>query len=272
MIRRDEWRIPQIIDGRIQEPPFDLGGWKCSEYFYCIMAKKTSTLSDFDAVKHYESLSSRNLCNTYFRDGFCMQQIKQVCFSAHGDFCNECQHYALHPFNVDLRQQHEIECMTKKMHDQKIDIENCPENIDPDGIYEKLISGLICPRYERYGRCNGQERQNCNLVHGDLCEICKQYSLHPFNELEREKHLQQCIEEFEMKRTCSICFEMIGPTSTSDCGDEIKFQHNERSFGRLKNCCHIFCWTCIQTWRTKSSSYDCPICRVPSQSVFKSSN
>ncbi|OTF70242.1 hypothetical protein BLA29_004780 [Euroglyphus maynei] len=271
MIGMNGWRIPKIIDGRIQEPPFDLGGWKCCDYFYCITIKNTSKMSDFDTVKFYEFLSARNLCRTYFYDGFCMQQIQQNCHGVHGDFCKECQFYALHPFNSDLRQQHEIECMAKKL--KKIDIENCPENIDPDGIYGKLISSSICPRYEQYGHCNQQENRNCQLIHGDLCDICGRYSLHPFCELEREKHVQQCIEDLEMNRTCSICLEIIGqtppPVSNSGYGDKIKFKQIDKCFGRLKNCCHIFCWDCIDQWRTTSKSSDCPICRIPSESVLK---
>ncbi|KAH9518254.1 E3 ubiquitin-protein ligase makorin-1 [Dermatophagoides farinae] len=269
MIGVSQWRTPQIIDGRIQEPPFDLGGWKCCKYFYCIMIRKQ--LSDFDAIKHYDSLCARNLCQTYVRDGFCMQQIQQNCYFVHGDFCDDCQLYTLHPFNADLRQKHEIDCLAKKMKNQKIDIENCPENNDPSGIYEKLISGSICPRYERYGQCNGQEKQNCHLIHGDLCDICGYYSLHPFCELDREKHTKKCIEELEMKNTCSICLEIIGQTPVSDRnnGDNNECQ---RSFGRLKNCFHTFCFNCIQTWRTKSNSMECPICRVPSESVIKTND
>ncbi|OTF82104.1 hypothetical protein BLA29_001697 [Euroglyphus maynei] len=230
-------------------------------------------MSNFDETD-VESLRERNLCQTYLRDGFCMQQLEQNCYEIHGDFCKDCQQYALHPFNERLRHGHEIYCqigrLVEKMQ-QVINIDNGSENNDSDEIYEELVSNSICPEYEQNGRCYELERRNCQLIHGDLCDICERYSLHPFSEPEREKHVQQCIDDFTNNRTCAICLEMIGriPESVFNNDDD---DECERSYGRLENCRHIFCYDCIHQWRTISYSSECPICRVPSENIFKTNN
>ncbi|KAH7641755.1 putative E3 ubiquitin-protein ligase makorin-2 [Dermatophagoides farinae] len=231
-------------------------------------------MSDFDE-SNYESLCETSLCQIYVRDGFCIQQTQQNCYFVHGDFCDECQQYALHPFNIDLRKQHEIDCMInklmKKLDNIEIDTEKFNEHNDIDEIYDIVKSGSICPHYERNGRCSEQEEQNCQFIHGDRCDICGYYSLHPFCEQDRERHIKKCIEDFEMKQTCAICLEIMGqtPESNRNNGDHDECEQIEKSFGLMKNCCHIFCWDCIQTWRTSSNAVECPICRIPSETVIK---
>ena len=235
-------------------------------------------MSNVDEVD-YESLKNGCLCETYVQNGFCEQQIEQNCHYVHGDFCVECQQYALHPFNENLRLQHEINCLfdklTQKLSNHTINeinqsIQCIENNLLNDEIYDELVSTSICPQYEQNGRCNEQENYNCQLIHGELCDICKRYSLHPFCELKRSEHVKQCIEDFENNRTCSICFEIIG--RIPDCDNPSTSHQIVRSFGRLENCSHIFCWNCIQTWRTTSNSRKCPVCQIPSESIVKTNN
>mmetsp|Transcript_7939 Transcript_7939/g.12250 ORF Transcript_7939/g.12250 Transcript_7939/m.12250 type:complete len:138 (+) Transcript_7939:40-453(+) len=48
--------------------------------------------------------------------------------------------------------------------------------------------------------------------------------------------------------TCQICFEEMNQ------GQEVSWSYN-------KNCCHVFHNTCIESWRIKSGSLNCPSCR-----------
>ena len=51
---------------------------------------------------------------------------------------------------------------------------------------------------------------------------------------------------------CAICFDRVSN----------KRVPKNRRFGILENCSHVFCASCIQTWRTRSD--ECPVCRTQS--------
>lgn len=64
-------------------------------------------------------------------------------------------------------------------------------------------------------------------------------------------------------RECNICF--------------LKVKMNNRQFGLLLGCPHIFCLPCIRQWRgqlnvPKQTSKSCPICRVPSHYIVPSAD
>jgi E3 ubiquitin-protein ligase makorin len=108
---------------------------------------------------------------------------------------------------------------------------------------------------------------SCPFIHGDICPTCGVACLNPFNEQEREQHMELCMEavmvhqESEASRglQCGICLE-----TPYEAG--IKF-------GILPNCVHVFCLDCIRSWRTNSDTFGsdavrvCPVCRVESYFV-----
>lgn len=106
----------------------------------------------------------------------------------------------------------------------------------------------LCRTYEKDGFCMDQVKNECNLIHGDLCDICDQYSLHPFNEKEREQHLKNCIEFYD--NVCAICLDNL----------------HGKLCGALNNCNHIYCLECIKSWHEyskKNCDYIlCPKCRI----------
>ncbi|CAD6197155.1 unnamed protein product [Caenorhabditis auriculariae] len=138
---------------------------------------------------------------------------------------------------------------------------------------EEQAARQLCPYFEMKGECS---RQDCIFVHGDLCEMCSRYSLHPFNENLRHQHFKECLASHElamneafatansMDKSCGICMENI-------------LEKNLR-FGILKGCKHCFCLNCIREWRRKHESLEfdskvvrsCPECRQHSDYVVPS--
>ncbi|CAD5219838.1 unnamed protein product [Bursaphelenchus okinawaensis] len=136
----------------------------------------------------------------------------------------------------------------------------------------QLAELQLCPYFEVSGECaKGEE---CQLVHGDCCEMCCQFVLHPYNEESRKNHHRDCLAEHEkaMKeafmvqvssdKQCGICMENI-----VDIGAR---------FGILQNCRHCFCLKCIREWRKKEEFEkkvvrSCPECRVRSDFIIPSS-
>ncbi|CAG9326484.1 unnamed protein product [Blepharisma stoltei] len=70
-------------------------------------------------------------------------------------------------------------------------------------------------------------------------------------------------QEIPGDANCAICLE--------------KVKQNNRQFGLLLGCAHIFCLNCIRSWRgqinvPKEVSRSCPICRVPSFYILPSTD
>ncbi|XP_065349556.1 probable E3 ubiquitin-protein ligase makorin-1 [Cloeon dipterum] len=118
--------------------------------------------------------------------------------------------------------------------------------------------------------------QDCVYVHGEFCELCCKFSLHPFNEDQRKKHTSECIKQHEKDmelsfavarskdKMCGICFETI-----------VEKSPREQRFGILPNCNHCFCLNCIRTWRQAKNfenniTRGCPECRTASDFVCPS--
>ncbi|XP_055705345.1 probable E3 ubiquitin-protein ligase makorin-1 [Phlebotomus papatasi] len=135
----------------------------------------------------------------------------------------------------------------------------------------------LCPYVkinEEFGTCAYGDA--CVYAHGDLCDLCGQFCLHPTDEEQRKSHNIQCIRQHEKDmelsfaiarskdKLCGICFEVIMEKSGRD-----------QRFGILPNCNHIFCLECIRKWR-QAKQFDnkiiraCPECRVASDFVCPS--
>eukprot|EP00803_Ostreobium_quekettii_P002361 evm.model.scf_3161.1 EVM.evm.TU.scf_3161.1 scf_3161:9188-14467(+) len=123
----------------------------------------------------------------------------------------------------------------------------------------------FCWQYLNGGFCvNGD---SCTMLHGEYCETCTKYCLHPEDEQERQMHkdackqrhsrLDACVQSAEME--CGICLEKVLKNPNPAL----------RKFG-LMNCEHCFCLSCIRNWRSNSDGeFDlsaalrtCPICRT----------
>ncbi|EFP11752.1 hypothetical protein CRE_26745 [Caenorhabditis remanei] len=134
----------------------------------------------------------------------------------------------------------------------------------------------MCPYHLKNGDCNRKDFA-CPFAHGDLCDMCHQWCLHPTNQELRKLHQNECLESHtqEMERafmlqkteqkTCGICMENV--------------LHKNLRFGILNGCQHCFCLDCIRQWRTRDQqSVDldtktvrsCPECRQHSDFVIPS--
>ncbi|VDM72711.1 unnamed protein product, partial [Strongylus vulgaris] len=143
----------------------------------------------------------------------------------------------------------------------------------------------LCPYFEM-GECNNE---NCQFVHGLICDMCSRACIHPYDEKQQKQHfavrffsssiidfylmVQECLQQHEMAmeqafaeakgkgKCCGICMENIMEKSLR--------------FGILENCRHCFCLDCIREWR-RNQTFDtevvrsCPECRQHSNFVIPS--
>lgn len=57
--------------------------------------------------------------------------------------------------------------------------------VNPSGQASNPALEPLCPYAEASGLCRNI---NCTYLHGDICELCSQAVLHPYNEELRKKH------------------------------------------------------------------------------------
>lgn len=143
-------------------------------------------------------------------------------------------------------------------------------------ISQDVASRMMCPYHEQNGDCTRKDG-DCPFAHGELCDMCNQWSLHPDDQGLREQHREACLQRHQdemerafllqesSKKTCGICLECI-------------VDKNLR-FGILNNCRHCFCLNCIREWRTRDLQdqnmdtkqvRSCPECRQHSDYVIPS--
>lgn len=131
----------------------------------------------------------------------------------------------------------------------------------------------LCPYLVGSGICHYDP---CDYIHGDLCELCQRYCLHPTDVEQQKMHNLECIAQHEKDmelsfaiqkskdKTCGVCFEVI-----------MEKPGREQRFGILPNCIHCFCLECIRKWR-QAEQFDnkikraCPECRITSDFVCPS--
>lgn len=136
-----------------------------------------------------------------------------------------------------------------------------------------FASSSLCPYLGGNGVC---QYDPCDYIHGDLCELCQRYCLHPTDVEQQKVHHNECIAQHEKDmelsfaiqkskdKTCGVCFEVI-----------MEKPGREQRFGILPNCIHCFCLECIRKWR-QAEQFDnkikraCPECRITSDFVCPS--
>ncbi|KAM4826120.1 E3 ubiquitin-protein ligase makorin-3 [Thomomys bottae] len=136
-------------------------------------------------------------------------------------------------------------------------------------------AGMPLCRYAVRAHCFRGD--TCPYLHGDICDMCGLYTLHPANAAQRDAHFRACIEAHERDmelsfavqrsrdKVCGICMEVVFEKSDP----------HDRRFGILSNCSHTYCLSCIRRWRSATQfenriSKSCPQCRVPSSFVVPS--
>ncbi|GBN76531.1 putative E3 ubiquitin-protein ligase makorin-2 [Araneus ventricosus] len=146
-------------------------------------------------------------------------------------------------------------------------LEASPEpELEPDPDHTKMCYNFI------FAECEFGDK--CVYVHGDICQFCDLPFLHPFDEQQRNEHLEACemffLEDMDnafkfmisKDKMCAICLEYVwGP-------DKL---FTKQKFGIQENCNHIFCLRCIRRWRDvkrrDGQPQLCPACRAESRFV-----
>ncbi|XP_071134159.1 probable E3 ubiquitin-protein ligase makorin-1 [Mytilus edulis] len=133
---------------------------------------------------------------------------------------------------------------------------------------------LLCP-FLAQGHCPYDEE--CEYLHGNICDMCGLAVLHPENKSQREEHQKECVKQHEQAMELSFAVARSKDKCCGICMEHIleKDNHQERRFGIMSNCNHIFCLPCIRKWRG-AKQFDnqivraCPECRVQSDFVTPS--
>ncbi|XP_021490654.1 probable E3 ubiquitin-protein ligase makorin-3 [Meriones unguiculatus] len=151
----------------------------------------------------------------------------------------------------------------------------------PEIEREHVAMGMGMPpplplcRYAARGQCLRGDR--CAYPHGEICDMCGQQALHPWDVAQQEAHRRACVEAHErdmelsfavqrsMDKVCGICMEVVYE----------KADPSDRRFGILFSCNHTYCLKCIRRWRSATQfenriSKSCPQCRVSSGFVIPS--
>jgi E3 ubiquitin-protein ligase makorin len=146
------------------------------------------------------------------------------------------------------------------------------------------ISASMCGEWYVTGMCSksmmtaedGIGIGGCKLVHGEWCDTCEKYALHPTDEAQHAQHINECTKRHERLAArvrsaaveCGICLERVLEKSNL----------SDRRFGLLA-CDHPFCLPCIRNWRSKNDDgtvdvdtalRTCPVCRVTTYMVTPS--
>jgi len=150
--------------------------------------------------------------------------------------------------------------------------------VNPDAMDSMTVAeaeSQLCP-FGQSGECRfGGEA--CAYVHGQLCEMCGRYILHPTHQEQRSCHEYTCLRQHELDmeqsfaiarsrdKTCGICMEVV-----------VDKQPKSRArFGIMPNCNHCFCLDCLRTWR-QAKQFEhkivraCPECRQTSDYICAS--
>ncbi|XP_053377249.1 probable E3 ubiquitin-protein ligase makorin-1 isoform X2 [Mercenaria mercenaria] len=136
-------------------------------------------------------------------------------------------------------------------------------------------SQLLCP-FSTNKECPYGE--DCEYVHGDICELCGHAVLLPGDKKQNEEHKKECVQRHERDMELSFAIAQSKDKQCGICMDIVldKEPKSERRFGIMSDCVHCFCLACIRKWRA-SKQFDsktirsCPECRTQSDFVTPSS-
>lgn len=60
--------------------------------------------------------------------------------------------------------------------------------LSPENLQDKMDNRKLCQYTTKEGIC--VNLATCTNVHGDFCDMCERFILHPYNEEDRKKHQQ----------------------------------------------------------------------------------
>ncbi|GMS95671.1 hypothetical protein PENTCL1PPCAC_17846 [Pristionchus entomophagus] len=126
----------------------------------------------------------------------------------------------------------------------------------------------LCPYHELANCDKGDE---CDYIHGLLCDLCNSNVLHPLSEEQQSLHIDECTAKHELQMKMAFAEQRSREKSCGICMESI-VEKNLR-FGILENCKHCFCVQCIREWRGKSDDFEaktvrsCPECRQHSDFI-----
>lgn len=120
--------------------------------------------------------------------------------------------------------------------------------VDISRFYANPALQSLCYEYYSTGACTQGEA--CQMAHGDLCDTCQHFALHPVDQRAREQHSTECRARHERLQArnrsihveCGICLERV-----------LEKVNGDRKFGLL-DCEHAFCLSCIRQWRQNIAS------------------
>nr|XP_054752489.1 E3 ubiquitin-protein ligase makorin-1-like [Lytechinus pictus] len=129
---------------------------------------------------------------------------------------------------------------------------------------------ILCP-YAVKGTCRYGAK--CQYMHGEVCDLCGEACLLPYDEEQKKNHRMTCLQKHEKDMqeaflyqqskdiVCGICMEVIMEKSPK-----------ERKFGILSDCTHPYCLDCIRKWRSgkqfeKTIIRGCPTCQKMSNCI-----
>jgi E3 ubiquitin-protein ligase makorin len=133
----------------------------------------------------------------------------------------------------------------------------CDKSHDPD-----LFKQPLCKYYRDKGWC--RFGVNCKNVHGNKCTGCNKHIIHPFNEQWAKSHYNKC-KYIKEEENCGICWDSIYIKE-----DQEDFNNgDDNRLAVLESCVHVFCYTCIQSWKNSHPAlgYTCPLCRQKSRFI-----
>lgn len=156
----------------------------------------------------------------------------------------------------------------------KLSYASVASSSQPKDDFEKVMATKeLCSFYESNGFCITPK---CNNVHGNWCDLCSFYSLHPYNATQSDLHRQECVRLHEKNMEESFAYQRSKDLTCGICLDVImdKDSRKDRRFGILENCLHVYCIECIRTWRNsnfdKKNKRGCPQCRIKSHFIIPS--
>ncbi|XP_022647796.1 probable E3 ubiquitin-protein ligase makorin-2 [Varroa jacobsoni] len=147
---------------------------------------------------------------------------------------------------------------------------------DPLAAERARLSRLpLCEYHMISGACPDKR---CRAVHGEYCDACNKFILHPHNPDLVKQHRKDCLKQQQQHAELAAAIARSASLSCGVCMETVleKEPPSSRRFGILESCAHVFCLQCIRQWR-QVKTFDtktvrgCPECRTPSDFVTPSS-
>lgn len=124
---------------------------------------------------------------------------------------------------------------------------------------EEALKTIPCPFFLK-GVC--RHGGKCRFLHGNMVPVKRSSNVDNNGRLESEDSVTDPPNPEPEEATCGICL------------DDVRSQQG-RQFGLLSCCNHVFCYSCVMSWRTEGSKEAqnrrvCPTCRKQSDYVVPS--